>query len=510
MSEPTIVNREILLHALDLTKRTNTNKTSDIAASRVIPIASALRVYGNDDGQLVIQRGPIRVVLRNVFSTLPLAAVADLDKQVKAFKKGTTIELSYEPEFEMRKVRLEGEELGAMLTHHFPLPDDPGDRPTEDFESEEYEAWRTAKTEFDKVRTLHETGPSTSVHGSLYSDEYKDLKKRYDEVTMREVEVELPRIKVSAGKRNFTIKGYETEDLPTYPEPDDAACQALADRDDFLYAISTLKPIMSNDETRPVLKAASFEFGEESTLVVATDSYRLGKRTLPSLGEENAFDGQAVIIDKGDLLAAEAVFKKSVAGDMLQICGVRVKATNLEGDPTEGPFTAAIFRGVTEHADVSILMRLVDGNFPEWRRLWPHEDALTRSELNRNQLVDAIKAAQVITGKTTPPIPVVIEPDESTVADGVATEVTVSAYNLESGETFAENIETGCDGWSVDSKFALNPNYMLDSLNLYTTDRVSFGVQEEGTKAEHSGHSLKPIIIGEDGLNMPMRDPRSA
>ncbi len=146
--------------------------------------------------------------------------------------------------------------------------------------------------------------------------------------------------------------------------------------------------------------------------------------------------------------------------------------------------------------DVLLGTRLIEGNFPEYRRLLP--TAFEREiSVSREDLVETLRRVSLFTQRQTPPVAVSLSFSEGAV------EVTVR--NGEVGEAHERLPATSEDKFHI----SFNPSYLLDGVSAVDSEKVLFKLNEP----------LKPGLIvpetnGEDPdflyLITPMRDPLSS
>ena len=145
--------------------------------------------------------------------------------------------------------------------------------------------------------------------------------------------------------------------------------------------------------------------------------------------------------------------------------------------------------------DVLFGTRLIDGNFPEYRRLLP--DTFERKiAVSREKLIETLRRVNLFAQRQTPPVPVSLSFSEGSVE--------VMVRNGEIGEAHEKLEATSEDEFLI----SFNPGYLLDGVSAIDTEKVLFKFNE----------ALKPglIVPAADGgeeepgflyLIMPMRDP---
>jgi DNA polymerase III subunit beta len=145
--------------------------------------------------------------------------------------------------------------------------------------------------------------------------------------------------------------------------------------------------------------------------------------------------------------------------------------------------------------DVVFGTRLIDGNFPEYRRLLP-SGFERKIAVSREKLIETLRRVNLFAARQTPPVPVSLSFSEGAVE--------VIVKNGEVGDAH-ERLEASSEDEFV---ISFNPSYLLDGVSAIDSDEVVFKLNE----------ALKPGLIvpqlnGDEGepdflyLIMPMRDP---
>jgi DNA polymerase-3 subunit beta len=230
----------------------------------------------------------------------------------------------------------------------------------------------------------------------------------------------------------------------------------------------------SRDETRPVLTGILISFEENRVRMVTTDSYRLSIKETELA--TTAFEG-----------SREAIIPARAMQEVARIFGSEGE-DEVEVSLSENQ---ALFR----IGDVLFGTRLIDGNFPEYRRLLPTTFEREIS-VNREDLMGTLRRVNLFAQRQTPPVPVSLSFSSGSVE--------VIVRNGEVGEAHERLPATSEDDFLI----SFNPGYLLDGVSAIDTEKVVFKLNE----------ALKPglIVPGVDGeeeepdflyLIMPMRDP---
>ena len=283
-------------------------------------------------------------------------------------------------------------------------------------------------------------------------------------------------VRLSARENEYRIRAYAAEDFPQLPKFDEEAAFKMSG-EALVETVEKVSRSYSRDETRPVLTGILISFEESRVRMVTTDSYRL---SIKETELATTFDGsREAIIPARAMQEVSRIYASSEEE--------RVEVVLSENQ--------ALFR----IGDVLFGTRLIEGNFPEYKRLLPN--AFEREiSVQREDLIDTLRRVNLFAQRQTPPVPVTLDFSEGAV------EVTVR--NGEVGEA-RERLPAGSED---EFHISFNPTYLLDGVSAVDSEKVLFRLNE----------SLKPGLIvpgssddeGSDGeepdflyLIMPMRDP---
>ncbi len=279
-------------------------------------------------------------------------------------------------------------------------------------------------------------------------------------------------VRLAAGENEYRIRTYAADDFPQLPGFDAEAAFTMSG-DLLVETVEKVSRSYSRDETRPVLTGILISFEENRVRMVTTDSYRLSIKETELA--TTAFEG-----------SREAIIPARAMQEVARIFGSEGE-DEVEVSLSENQ---ALFR----IGDVLFGTRLIDGNFPEYRRLLPTTFEREIS-VNREDLMGTLRRVNLFAQRQTPPVPVSL-----LFSDGA---VEVIVRNGEVGEAHERLPATSEDDFLI----SFNPGYLLDGVSAIDTEKVVFKLNE----------ALKPglIVPGVDGedepdflyLIMPMRDP---
>jgi len=276
-------------------------------------------------------------------------------------------------------------------------------------------------------------------------------------------------IEISCGKSLFNIVGLSSEEFPHFPQPDDAKMTPinggiLGDMIDKTYFS------VSTDETKYNLNGIYFksetENGKGILRLVATDGHRLAMTFRPvdttSIGELT--DG--VIFPRKGLLELKKMTEET------------------ESDLKLGFMDNS---AVIAREDTIVVMRLVDGDFPDYTRVIPKNNEVI-VKLPRDLFLHALKRMAILSS----------EKSKGVKIDFKKGLLEISSSNPEIGDAREEvEIEYSGDDLSI----GFNARYMIDILQVLEGEYVNLAVKD----------NLSPGLITPDGSDgflavvMPMR-----
>ncbi len=253
-------------------------------------------------------------------------------------------------------------------------------------------------------------------------------------------------VDVLAGRSKFKVVSLDAKDFPQLPLNSDQKggvelnipVETLREMiDKTLFAVST-------DETRFNLSGVFMEAGEKSTLrMVATDGHRLAKieRQLADVKL-----GRGVIMPRKGLIEARKLIDEVGQGELVLVVSekdVRVSA-----------------------ASVSFFMRLVEGEFPDYKQVIPAA-VRAKARFNRDDLLAALRRISLLASERSRGVKFHLEKGR----------LEVSASNPDQGEA-SEDIEISYGGDPLTVGF--NARYLIDVLTAHGEGEViELGLTDE-------------------------------
>ena len=249
-----------------------------------------------------------------------------------------------------------------------------------------------------------------------------------------------------AGRSKFKVVSLDSKDFPQLPlgveskggvTVEIAAAMLREMVDKTLFAVST-------DETRFNLSGVLMESGDAETLrMVATDGHRLAKidRRVPGARLE-----RGVIMPRKGLVEVRKLLEEVDQGEVTLLVSAKDVRVST---PT-----------------VSFFMRLVEGEFPDYRQVIPNT-VRARARFNRNDLLAALRRISLLASERSHGVKLHLEKGR----------LEASASNPDQGEA-SEDIEISYGGEPLTVGF--NARYLIDVLGAHAEGEVmELGLTDE-------------------------------
>ncbi|MCX4231741.1 DNA polymerase III subunit beta [Streptomyces ortus] len=274
------------------------------------------------------------------------------------------------------------------------------------------------------------TGPGRAlVSGRLLTDIAARIRG-----TVR-IELDGPRLILTAGSARFTLPTLPLEDYPQLPDPGTGSGTlpgpALAE------AVTQVAAALGNDDALPVLSGISLHHDQEAGTLTftATDRYRFAVRTLT--WKHCDLTGERTALAPGTRLL-DAV--KACADDPT------VDLT-IPGDSNSGLFT------VRSETSTSTL-RAIEGSLPAYSTLFPTEFAHTAT-VEITVLKEAVQRVALVATRSTP-VRLTFTADGSLVLEAGSSDDAQAV----------DTVDTALRGEELN--IAFNPGFLVDGLNALT------------------------------------------
>jgi len=322
------------------------------------------------------------------------------------------------------------------------------------------------------------------IPARIFNDIVRSLPK--GELTVEYSEAE-GTVRLTSNESEYRIRAYAADEFPQLPQFDPDAAFAMSG-EVLVDTVEKVSKSYSRDETRPVLMGILISFEENRVRMVTTDSYRL------SIKESE------LATTFGGAPPAEAI----IPARAMQEVGRIFSGSDEENVEVSISENQALFR----IGDVVLGTRLIDGNFPEYRRLLP-ESFEREVAVSREELMATLRRVNLFAQRQTPPVPVSLQ-----FSDG---SVEVLVKSQEVGDA-REKLPARSEN-TDDFRISFNPGYLIDGVTAVDTEDVVFRLNESlkpglivpGEESSGDGNGGSAPTPGEEKdflyLIMPMRDP---
>jgi DNA polymerase-3 subunit beta len=284
-----------------------------------------------------------------------------------------------------------------------------------------------------------ETDGATTVPARLFADLVSSLpgSERVD-LELQGADV----LHVRAGRFATHIKGIDAEEFP--------AIQTAGERPTTRIAQKVLRRALgetifaaASDEARPILTGVLARFEGDRLTLAAADNYRIAVRTVDIL---DPVESVSVVIPARALAELARVLSDT-------------------DDPVELVLAQARNQVLFHVEGIDLVSRLIDGQFPNYQQVLPQSHA-TRAELEREELLRAVRPAALIASSSANIVKLRVGPDGQADGDnGVMVTATADVGDYEGA------VEAAVEGDGT--TIAFNARYLADVLTNVDADRFA-------------------------------------
>jgi DNA polymerase-3 subunit beta len=246
------------------------------------------------------------------------------------------------------------------------------------------------------------------------------------------LEVTDNKLKITTDKYQSTINGMPAEDFPVMPAIKGGNLWTV-DAKDFKRTLQQVVLAASSDDARPVLTGVYFHTRSGNVMAVATDSYRLAQRKIGKSKEDINF-----------------LVPASAANDLLRIINDSDKEVAITHDEQQVLFQVG---------DVTLIARLLEGNYPDYQKLIPGKFSTTAA-VKKSDFTNIAKISSLFARESAGSITLKVE-DAKVSINAVASQL-------------GENTATADAEVSGGGEVTLNSRYLIDALNSFGADEVEF------------------------------------
>jgi DNA polymerase-3 subunit beta len=250
-----------------------------------------------------------------------------------------------------------------------------------------------------------------------------------------ELDLQETKLHVSTDQYKSVVNGIIADDFPVMPAITDGKTWTVKSSL-FKKALQQIVFAASNDETRPVLTGILLHTLDGKLYMAATDSYRLAEKQLGANKQ-----------------ATQLLVPASAMHDLLRV---------LTDDEDDIQITNDDQQVLFKVADIELVTRLVDGKYPDYRKLIPEAFA-TQATLKRADLVNVTKVSSLFARESAGSVTISVdEKDQQLSIRSVASQL-------------GENTATAAAKVTGTGSITVNSRYVLDALGVMSGEEVMFG-----------------------------------
>jgi DNA polymerase-3 subunit beta len=254
-------------------------------------------------------------------------------------------------------------------------------------------------------------------------------------------------VRIKSGRSNFAVRLLPSADFPRLPVASDQVDAVTLSASELAEALRQVVRAASADDARPILTGVLMTAEEGGLRLVATDSYRLAVRDLP--GTAVLREGQEVLVPSKALTELQRLLTGAE----------QVTLRLAEHDVT------------FEVGNVQLTSRLIEGEFPPYRRLIP-SNYPNRLIIEKEALLDAVRRVKLLVRDATTPVRMALRPDG----------IELTAINTDVGQA-SEDVDAKFEG--AELTVAFNPAYLIDGVEAVGGDEILLETID----------ALKPAVI---------------
>ena len=311
------------------------------------------------------------------------------------------------------------------------------------------------------------TDLEVGIHGSCRAEVIKEGKVTLLVKKVQEIVRELPEdrvllrlkeseqggrwVEILSGKAVFNIASMDYEDYPALPKYEDAELFEI-DSEIMLEMIRKTIFAASIEDSAYNVNGIFFKKGMDKIRMVATDGRRL------SVIEKDNIGNKDLVLEEG------IIFPKKGLNELK-----RILEDNKEGKKTLIGFKGN--NGIFRIDNLLIIMRLIEGKFPDYNILIP-KDNNNRFKIDRRKILGSFKRVSLLSEERVKMIKFAISPGK----------IVLTASTPDCGEAYDE-IKADYNEEEIEIYF--NADYFIEALSILESEEVWFEIKD----------SSSPIII---------------
>ncbi len=246
------------------------------------------------------------------------------------------------------------------------------------------------------------------------------------------LELDENKLRITTDSYESVINGVSAEDYPVMPAITKGENWEISSSE-LRHGLQQVLMAASTDESRPVLTGVYLHAYEGKLYMVATDSYRLAEKTLGA--------------SKADI---NLLVPASALQDLLRI---------LEDSDAPVQITHDDQQVLFKFQDIELVARLIEGNYPDYRKLIPSHFAHS-AIVKKQELLNITKVSSLFARESAGSVTLNLDADKQNIS------IRSIASQL------GENVATAPAKVEGDASITLNSRYILDALGAISGEEV--------------------------------------
>jgi DNA polymerase-3 subunit beta len=248
-----------------------------------------------------------------------------------------------------------------------------------------------------------------------------------------ELDLEENKLHITTDQYKSVVNGIAADDFPVMPAIDSGTSWTIPGPS-LKKGLQQVAMAASSDESRPVLTGVLLQTVDGNLYMAATDSYRLAEKNLGP-NKENV----------------QLLVPVSAMQDLQRIVSDFEDDVKVTHDDQQVLFQVG---------DVDLVARLIDGKYPDYRKLIPQKFAV-EAKVKRGDLVNVTKVSSLFARESAGSVTIQV--------DEAAGNVSIHSIASQLGE----NTATAEGSITGTGSITLNSRYILDALHAFSGDDVN-------------------------------------
>lgn len=269
-----------------------------------------------------------------------------------------------------------------------------------------------------------------------------------------ELETKDNSLSLYCGEYLTSLKGISPEEFPIIPQIAEGESLPL-NNPPFCQGLTQVSDIASPSPTRPEISGIYFLFQKDLIKMAATDSFRLGEKTI--FLDYNRTAARPV--------ECSFILPHKAAREIINILGEKEGEIKISFSPNHVLFEYPMSE--IPHPQIQLVSRLIEGEYPDYQEIIPKKSE-TQIVFLKSEFLNQLKTASLFSGKISE-VKFKVNPAKEVVE--------LFSQNPDLGE-YHSSLKAKIKGKSLEISF--NHRFLLDGISKIKTPEVIFELTGEG------------------------------